>query len=123
MLSEPIVNNSLEPAVKALLRKLKSIMISTREDRYSHFEGGISFLDTDFFVKSVLEYYPDTVKNTLLSSIKEISRNVTAAYGSKGTINDALSDTLATFIMKTQINYNDAVEQRRLIGLQIKNLQ
>lgn len=38
-----------------------------------------------------------------------------------GTINDALSDTLEQFIIKTKLSYQDAVDQRRLIGLQIRH--
>lgn len=120
LLSDAIAKDTLDPAVKGLIRQLKGIMISSRDERYSHFEEGISFLDSDFFVKSVLEYYPNSVKNILLSSIREIDKSVIIAYGNDGTINNALSDTLAEFIIKTGLGYTDAVEQRRLIGLKIK---
>lgn len=120
LLSDAIAKNTLDPAIKGLIRQLKSIMVSTRNDRYSHFEDGISYLDSDFFVKSVLKFYPESVKNLLLSDIREIDKNVLVAYGAKGTVNDALSDSLSEFIIKTGLNYDGAVNQRRLIGLQIR---
>lgn len=120
LLEDPIALTSLEPAVKGLMRKLKSIMISSRENRLSHFEDGITFLDSDFFVKNILVHFPDNVKRILLDSIRDLDSRVKSAYGATATVEDALGDTLEKFILKTKLNYTDAVEQRRIIINQIK---
>lgn len=121
LLSDAIAQRSLEPAIKGLMRKLKSIMVSSREHRLSHFEEGITFLDSDFFVKSILVYYPESVKNIRLISIRELDEKVKSAYGIEGTVYDALNDTLEKFILKTTLNYREAIPQRRIIISQIKN--
>lgn len=120
LLSEPIAQISLEPAIKGLMRKLKSIMITSREDRLSHFEDGITFLDTDFFIQNILRYFPENVKDIKLSSIRELDDRVKSAYGVEGTVFDALNVTLESFILKTRLDYQEAVGQRRIIVNQIK---
>lgn len=115
VLDEPIAGISLEPAVKTLLQQWKSIMISTRDGRKSHFEEGISFLETDYFIGKILPHIPDTVLDILLSSIQQLNPVVISAYGQGGTVRDALSDTLSSFIIKTGLDYQQAVSQRNLI--------
>jgi len=122
LLSDPIALGSLEPAIKGLMRKLKGIMISSREHRLSHFEEGITFLDSDFFVKKILINYPDSVKNIRLATIRDLDSAVKSAYGDNGTVADALSDTLENFILKTKLGYRLAVAQRRIIINQIKSV-
>jgi hypothetical protein len=120
LLSDPIAQTSLEPAIKGLMRKLKAIMISSRNHRLSHFENGITFLDSDFFVKSILKYFPPAVKEVKLVSITGLNEQVKTAYGERGTVADALNDNLEKFILKTSLQYEVAVEQRRLIIGEIK---
>lgn len=122
LLSDPIALRSLEPAVKGLMRKLKSIMISSRESRLSHFEDGITFLDSDFFVHNILVHFPDSVKRILLNSIRELDDRVKTAYGNTATVEQALNDTLEKFILKTSLNYREAVDQRRILINQVKTV-
>lgn len=115
VLDEPIAGTSLEPAVKALLQQWKSIMISSRDERKSHFEEGISFLETDYFIGKVLPHIPDIILDILLSTIEQLNPIVVSAYGEDGTVRAALSDTLSSFIIKTGLDYQQAIAERNLI--------
>jgi hypothetical protein len=121
LLRDASSNTRLEPAIKGILRQLKSIMITTREGRFSHFEEGITFLDSDFFIHNILNYFPDDIKNIKLEDINDLNIRVKNAYGVDATVNDALSDTLEQFIIKTKLIYSNAIIQRQIIVAQIKN--
>jgi len=120
LLSDPIINESLEPAVKALMRKLKGVMISSRDKRYSHFEDGINFLESDFFVHHILQYFSKEVKNKHLIEIPELDEKVKDAFGREATVEDALKVNLEKFIIKTHLECKEAIEQRKIIINQIK---
>lgn len=124
-ISENLLRNSntrtrMEPAIKGVLRQLKSIMVSSRENRHSHFEDGITFLESDYFVHSILKYFPERVKERNLQSVRELDEKVKRGYGLEATIGEALNDTLATFIVKTNLGYLDAVKQREILISQVK---
>lgn len=123
LLRDSNTRTRMEPAIKGVLRQLKSIMVSSRENRNSHFEDGITFLESDYFVHSILKYFPERVKERNLQSIRELDEKVKRGYGSEATIGETLNDSLATFIVKTNLEYLDAVKQREILISQVKEVR
>lgn len=120
LLSDPIAGKTLEPATKGLLRQLKSIMSTSRDGRYSHTEDGISFLQSDFFISRILEVYPEEILKRLLRDVPGIAPEVVDAFKGTGTVQDALSLTLADFRIKTRLEQTKSLEQRQLLVDQIQ---
>lgn len=120
LLRDAMTRTRLEPAIKGVFRQLKSIMISSREGRHSHFENGITFLNSDFFIQNILKYFPEDIKETELQTIRGLDDKVKRTYGSEGTVEDALIDSLDKFIVKTKLEYEEAVKQRQILINQIR---
>lgn len=115
LLADSMVEQSLDPALKGLLLQLKEIMTSSRDGRFSHTEDGISFLQSDYFVRKILKLFPDEIKNTLLNEVTGLSIDVVESFDTGATVNDALSLSLADFRLKTKLNTIDSLEQRQIL--------
>lgn len=115
LLSDPIADKSLEPATKGLLRQLKAIMSTSREGRFSHTEDGITYLQSDYFVRKILPLFPAEVRKTLLSTVAGISSKVVEAFGDDGTVEDALLVVLAEFRTRTGLDLPTSLSQRQLL--------
>lgn len=112
LLSNPIAGKSLEPATKGLLRQLKSIMTTSREGRFSHTKDGITYLQSDFFVRRVLAKFPEQVRLRLLNTVPGISPHVVDAFDGRGTVEEALALSLAEFMTRTSLDLPTSLAQR-----------
>lgn len=115
LLAEPIANESLQPAVKGLLRQLKSAMITSRKGKYSHSEEGFNFLETDYFVQRILPRFPRSILEQKLSSLSGIDPKVVNGLGTDATVADGLRITYAEFRMKTGLTHRSVLSQRQLM--------
>ncbi|MEX1000913.1 MAG: hypothetical protein WDZ35_02240 [Crocinitomicaceae bacterium] len=104
LLEDITVNKSMAPAVKALLKEIKSAMITAREGKFSYTDEAdhINFLDSDYFVAQILPKYPSSVLTRLLSAVRGLDPQVVAAFGTTGTIEDALSLGFCWFFDKNE---------------------
>ncbi|MFA5299319.1 MAG: hypothetical protein WC389_14105 [Lutibacter sp.] len=123
LLEDMTVNKSLEPAVKALLKEIKNILITSRSGKFNYTDEDIeiTFLDSDYFVSRILPRFPLSVQNRLLSAVPGLDPLVLAAFGPTGTIKDALSLDLAEFMMKTRVDGKISKKDRRLMMAEVKN--
>lgn len=115
LLSDPIAGKSLEPATKGLLRELKAIMSTSREGLFSHTNDGITYLQSDHFIKRVIAKYPKEIRDELLSNVPRLSPAVVDAFGSEGTVEEALSVTLAKFMARTGLDLSKSLDERQLL--------
>lgn len=123
LLEDMIVNRSMAPAVKALLKEIKNILITSRSGKFNYTDEDIeiTFLDSDYFVSRILPRFPLSVQNRLLSAVPGLDPLVLAAFGPTGTIKDALSLDLAEFMMKTRVDGKISKKDRRLMMAEVKN--
>lgn len=120
LLSDPIAGKTLEPATKGLLRELKGIMSTSREGRFSHTKDGITYLQADHFIRRVLAKYPKEIKDQQLSTVAGINPKVVNAFDGRGTVEDALTSTLAEFMTRTGLDLKTSLDQRQLLVNLIK---
>jgi hypothetical protein len=123
LLEDMTVNKSMAPAVKALLKEIKNIMITSRSGKFNYTDEDIeiTFLDSDYFVSKILPRFPQSVKNRLLTAVPGLDPLVVAAFGPAGTIKDALTLDLAKFMMKTRVDGKISKKDRRLMMAEVKN--
>lgn len=115
LLSNPIADQTLEPATKGLLRQLKAIMSTSRDGRFSHTEDGITFLQSDFFIGRILTTFGEDIRKMELRDVTGIDAKVVDAFDGTGTVEDALSLPLAKFRSRTGLDLMKSLDQRQLL--------
>jgi hypothetical protein len=118
LLTPDVTRETRSPAMEEALRKIRSVMTTSWRLPGRRPPGKVGFLDSDYFKDRIKKVVPKEQLERPLAQVSDLPRAAIESLGERFSVAEALDMELTSFIQKTGLSLEDALNaRRRMLGL------